>query len=591
MEPFTLDHALAKYPVGQQRTSKHKPWVFLAGDYAWKGPYLKDGRLTNVMTRSAIFAAWNTPCVVRAVDSVETPDGIFVRFPNLMANYSLETVPFTESFSGHTYNVIVNPPVTDIRAALPSHTWITAEAEDLLVALCHCFILGVGDMNLRNAMVDTVSHKLYLIDFDDNLATDKVTEAFYFNKLPAKNLNWYQSVRGHYQHVAQRLEPLLTDATVLHNNYHGRVQQTIHLLQQYGQTIRLTLNVVRNVGRMVWKGLRGGSLTYSGLKVDAVKSAVQKYVRRQIPFKALIAAHELYQFSEVGGDAVVTNLYNRVAIIAAEDIGPGNLPLVLEVIRVVESKDRDVYRLCAMVQLLADSPKTRIMSHAHYAYGTVEGQTAAIAHGIGVSGQFTESDKSYLEQNVDDALFEPSDPELIRPYLRLFLKRLREKDLNAFVFAAAYTANTQDLTLVKRKKFIQGNPRSTTGDPSILLWKALAQVLPPQTHDILVDAYYKHTESRPFLQLAIIVAVYQVPYQAYDLEPTVEMIKREAVYQRILQNEFPLELDPYVLDKHTAEGRQAGKGTAEFVTNGAMVIPQDQRYYEPQLEALYQSRK
>ena len=86
----------------------------------------------------------------------------------------------------------------------------------------------------------------------------------------------------------------------------------------------------RNIGQMTWKGLRGGSSkTYSGLDLDVVKSALQKYIRRNMPQKALLSAIELYRFGEVGGIAAVTNMYNRLAIIANEDIGPANLSLVL----------------------------------------------------------------------------------------------------------------------------------------------------------------------------------------------------------------------------------------------------------------------
>lgn len=589
---FSLSDALACYPAGQLRTSKSKQWVFLDGDYAWKGPYTPGTRLDNVRNRSAIFTAWNTPCVVKMIDAVETPDGTFVRFPNLMIGYPLTIRSVTETFTGLTYQVVDNAPVTDVRAVLPAKDWIPAAAEDLLLALCHCFILGVGDMNLRNSMVDTVARKLYVIDFDDNLGADKLTETFYFNKPPAQKLEWYSRVRHHYPVVAQRLTPLLTDATVLQAGLQGRVQQTIDLLVQYGgapPTLpQLTLRVLTNQGSMHWNGLRGGSTTFSGLKVDAAKSGVQKYIRRQMPFKALLAAHELYRFREVGGDAAVTNLYNRVAIIAAEDVGPAHLPLVLEVIRTVESKDRNVYRLLAMVQLLADSPKTRIMSHANYVYGTPEGRTAGLTAHVPIDCTFTPEEITYVQQQAQHPLFDATDPADIRPYILMFLRRLQAHDMNAFSWAFFYTTTVGNRVLTKRNKIASG--RGMTGDASILLWRALAQVLPPQTHDILVNAYYKHTESRPFLQLAIVIAVYAVPYSSYDLTSTITMVQTETVYQRILKSEFPLVLDSFVLDKHTAEGRQAGKGTAEFVTDGALVIPQDIRYYREDLESLYKQR-
>jgi hypothetical protein len=41
----------------------------------------------------------------------------------------------------------------------------------------------------------------------------------------------------------------------------------------------------------------------------------------------------------------------------------------------------------------------------------------------------------------------------------------------------------------------------------------LAKILPAQIHDILVEAYYNHTENRPFLVLAIFAALYSLEYK------------------------------------------------------------------------------
>ena len=338
---------------------------------------------------------------------------------------------------------------------------------------------------------------------------------------------------------------------------------------------------------MTWKGLFGGaSKTFSNIDFDIAKSALQKYIRRGIVDKAVLAAVELYRLGEVGGTAGVTNMYNRLCIIANEDIGPANLPLVLEVTRLVQLGDRDIYRLVNMVKLLAESFKTRLMSHAWWVYANPNGRTIAKDLGLVIDTEFSLDDIKYVEENKNSILFITSDPEDIRAYVLVFLKRLYEKNFNAFTWAAYFMDATTNMTLAKRKKFIKGGVRCITGKADILLWKALSQVIAAETHDILVEAYYNHTENRPFLQHAILIALYDVPYAKME----VEAIKDYPNLQGILNGEVILEVDAFVIDKHTSKGRSLGMGIQQFVEEGALVSPQDTLYYNKELEDIYMKR-
>jgi hypothetical protein len=277
-------------------------------------------------------------------------------------------------------------------------------------------------------------------------------------------------------------------------------------------------------------------------------------------------------------------------IIAAEDIGSANLPLTLEVIRTIQRGNHDPATLAAMIQLMAESSKTRMMSHAWRAYATPEGRAIAIKLGLPIDTTFTDSDRKYIAENKNSDLFLASDPENIRSYVLVFLKRLYEKDFNAFSWIYFFLATAGETTLVKRKKFVQGNPRSITGKNDILLWKALAKILPPETHDILAEAYYDHTESRPFLSLAVFAALYSLPYTKLDLTPSIEIWKQQPSLQQMLDGVFTLTIDPFVIDKHTRQGRALGMGAQEFVDEGAVVIPQDPTYYSEALEQIYRTR-
>lgn len=136
--------------------------------------------------------------------------------------------------------------------------------------------------------------------------------------------------------------------------------------------------------------------------------------------------------------------------------------------------------------------------------------------------------------------------------------------------------------LTKRKKFIVNNQRCQTGKPDILIWKVLSKFLPNETHDILCEAYFNHTESRPFLQFALIIALYNLPYNKIDIIPDITINVDD-----LLKCETPLVVDDFVIDKHTKKGKMSGKTVQNFVDEGALIIPEDMTYNNEFLAKLY----
>jgi len=802
MEQPNLEDYLIRCIVGQKRTGSSKQFVFLQGDYAIKGPY-SEGRLNNVVSRSKILSELGSKVAVLMIDQFETKDGIFVRFPNLMKGYDLKSEPHQESFSSYKYNILKDPPVTSIREALVNkETWMFPLMEETILTLCYCYMLKIGDMNVRNLILDPNTKQFYVIDYDDNLSTERDDEVFYFNKLPAKAYDWYNNVKCHYNKVVNRLKELINSNVIISNNLSDRLLKTINLLEKYGEAKKLPiklnivkpappkiipkpilkLNVVkkeiplpkspkiiiddvyffqegkykelsnyyctkslylfkigdlefkssehayqyckfsydgadkdtleyaelvrtcqtpndskllghqdvrsgfqsrmndniklykdkairradfdnvkidimryviyhkfdqnvecRNIllstenkkiyedsqydsfwgigkdkngenhlgkllmelrdqlkdkypvnldvkGYMDWKGPFGGSTTYSNIKLDIAKSALQKYIRRNMKEKALLAAFELYRFSEIPeAKAIVTNLYNRLAIIANEDIGPANLSLVLEVTRLVESKDRNTGVLYQMVKLLSESKKSRFPSHCWRSYSNPDGRKVAEELGLPLDNSFTPDDLLFIEEHRNCDLFVESDPENIRCYLLTFWKRLIGKDFNAFTWCYFYLEVTKDLTLKsKRKKFINGNTRCNTGKSDILLWKVLSKFLDIETHDILVEAYYNQSESRPFLQLAVVVALYGLKYEKVNIiaDPNNDKHIDDMLNARYEM----IKIEDFVIDKHTKDGRNSGMTAKDFVDEGAIVIPEDMTYHNELLVKIYSTR-
>jgi hypothetical protein len=347
-----------------------------------------------------------------------------------------------------------------------------------------------------------------------------------------------------------------------------------------------------DIGKMKWYGMHTANIniTYSGLEFDVAKSALQKYVRRGIVDKALLATVEIYRLKEVGGDAAVSNLCNRLAIITVEDIGAANLSLVTDVIRALEDGTRDINKLLAMVQLLCASPKTRMMSHCWHAYATDDGRVKAIAAELIVDNAFSAQDVIYAQQNINHPIFVNDDPESFRWYILIFLRRLEQQDINAFSWAYFYMKASANATVARRRKFINGNLRNVTGKADILLWKALAQVLPAHVHDTFVSAYYNHTENRPFLQCAILAALYRAPYTQTNLSQLCVNWESNPELTKMMTGAYTLVVNDYVIDKHTRLGRLKHKTIKDFVEEGAIVNSQCPIFFNEVLAELYKQR-
>lgn len=346
------------------------------------------------------------------------------------------------------------------------------------------------------------------------------------------------------------------------------------------------------IGLMKWDGMRTSSIntTYSGVEFDVAKSALQKYIRRGITEKALLVAVEIYRLKEVGGDAAVSNLCNRLALIAVEDVGAANLSLVTDVVRVLEDGARDLPTILAIVQLLCLSDKTRMMSHCWRAYATKEGRTVSTAAGIALDISFTPEDIVYVQRYKNCQLFMSGDSDNLQWYALMFLKRMQERDLNAFSWAHFYLEASVNVTVARRRKFITGNSRNVTGKPDIILWKMLSTVLPPNVHDTLVSAYYNHAENRPFLQCAILAALYNTTYTPTSLLTVAITWQTNEEMTKMVRGDYQLVVDDYVIDKHTRLGRLQHKTIKDFVEEGAVVHPQSTLFYNEQLAELYKRR-
>lgn len=129
------------------------------------------------------------------------------------------------------------------------------------------------------------------------------------------------------------------------------------------------------ISKMSISGGFRAAITWSGNPISVISSMLQKSIRRNALTNALIAMNEMHEFiTEASGKAVVTNLINRLCVIAVEDVGIANVPLVLDVLFTLSTSRNSTpfNTLVAIVAAMTESQHSRFCSHIFRVYSNLE---------------------------------------------------------------------------------------------------------------------------------------------------------------------------------------------------------------------------
>ena len=576
-----------------------------------------------------------------------------------------------------TYKILKRSQLIKLNHAFQMNLeWIYSEEtiKPLIEALLMIFVLGVGDTGPSNILADLEKKKLFLIDFEDTRGNQNNSELFYFTKDPASQYSdkWKMYIRPFYPYFIEFLSSLdltIIDKEILSScsdrkNFAISQFQKLSLsdlnpknselgtdlkkknkkilskkikvdkvedIQKSENTMDILCPVdgskildegseliVREdendkIGLMKFAGIFGGSTGVSGYTLDILKSALQKYIRRDVPSKALLSAIELYRMMECekAVEAIRSNMYNRLAVIAVEDICVANLDLVISVLDLVMDKNRDITLLATMVKLMANSHKTRIGSHAHRVFGIKERREIAIRKGVKVDLDFSDEDIQYLKNLYESgkSRWTDKDPLEIRPYLDLFEERLRKLDWNAITWLNYYQQACKSIDKCKVGR------RQNKSVPEILIWEVLKDCAKKNQQyiiGVLQKAYFTFSEKRPFLMCAVLTILYQChsessidlydeAYKLFDrneveFQNALDRYKKGEEFEmkeetqflcELMDGKYRLKVDDFCIDKHTKAGKARGADRKEFTEIGAQVCPLSLKYHIPLFEEIY----
>lgn len=602
MADTTLSFLAANCYAGQKRTGKNKQFTFLNGDEVWKGPY-SQSKMDMIMMRSNIMKQWKTPLIVHPLRT----EGEWIIFPNVAKDYPIEKYNLNkESFSNYEYWVIERNVVDKMNFVVEKNKWLY-DIPDIIEACVHMWILEIGDTGFFNILVDTKKKSVYVIDYEECAGSVREGEYFYFSKDPAKKFNWSKNVSKYYGEIADRLKRLYD----ISPKYSDKISRAIKLLHYHGNVVIEDTSDIKEVteqmegvqvsrnGRMEWHGMFGGTITFSGYKMDVIKSGLQKYIRRAMSDKATYCAFEMFRLREVGGTAVVTNLYNRIRIIAAEDIGVGDFSVAIAVIDMVNSENRDPKIVLSMVKMLSTVMKTRLGSHLYNTYRKPEARSYAESIGIAIDEGYSEADEQFISQHDNDTIFKDIVNDDLKACAIIFYKKLLDRDYNVVTWWGYFEhyANVDNVKLKMRNAYHDGTKWRKSSKPISILFDVLDKFVDNGAMNTIKHAYFsmpdvKPTEKKPnprnenrcIVSMAIAAALFDVPYQKIGIIPDNNV-------DSLMNGNYTLTIDDYVIDKHTAEGSRQGKSRQDFVNEGAIVYPENMKFHIDKLYDVYMNCK
>ena len=534
---------LLELPCGQQRTAKYKQFVvILDNDYVAKGPYKS---VTKIIKRSEAMQELGTPLVVHPERTEVNKEGKWLIFPNLLRKSKFTTRRISEKISSYSYDIIDDSPLTPFNHAPRDVEYASA---DLLLSLIHLFMLGVGDSGLRNVLVHTRKGSVHVTDFDEDSDSISYGPMFYFKKPAGKEHEWLKRVEPFYEEVLARLEEQGDSDHYLTGRYNIAVS-IIHAL------------VNKNYG--VYNGPFNSS-TASGHSFDVMKSALQKYVRRGNE-RALSVFSEMWALGYLN-DGIRTNTYNRISIIAVEDIGLSN-PALVEV--AVKVRGKSFSHCYSLLRKMIESTKTRVASHIWYCYS----RPLILEDYPSPTTKLTSKEKKWLGR---------------RPKIDMIEYYLTKKSLKVFTWIY-YATTLGKISPIKKCTSVTSRIGTTT-DATGYVWRILFMFLPEDIIRMLETSYYTFTNSRRvFVVHAALMVLYPQEYDTQELEETIGNLEEDEGDHLPISKK--LRLHKYVVDKHTKEGREKGMSTTEFVTEGAIVENEDPLYVFEELKFHYTNRE
>ena len=329
------------------------------------------------------------------------------------------------------------------------------------------------------------------------------------------------------------------------------------------------------------------SISFNGYKLDILKSAVQKYLRRREFDKMIWCVAEIYLFQvyaktdaeKRATKGIISNLLNRLIIMLDEEMLFVECEKYLVVRRYIEEFEKSnrgnfdyLYKIC---DVMCGARMIRRNSD-------IRGYWSPGKKNVKVDNGYESDDYCFVKFKEK---FETDDPECFLWMLKIFNK-----------------GEEGDIVRYRRKENIY------------MIWEYLFDRKNIKNNEVLrkcleyrfEEFKKKRSERFIFLSASIDIAMYRGREQKEDWfdckkkkkfniedlvrEHGTKFVNRELIREVYLEWK-KMEIDDYAIDMHTSAGRKMGKNKIDFIASGAVVVNEDKEYFVQEWRDCYNKAK
>jgi len=346
-------------------------------------------------------------------------------------------------------------------------------------------------------------------------------------------------------------------------------------------------------GKMKWRTCFS-SISYAGYKLDILKSALQKYLRRREYEKMMWCCSEIYMFHSLAttdkekkaAKGIISNMVNRLIIMMDEEMlfaEVGKYMKCMEWIKEFNEGGRDNFKLLVKVCKTMLGARMLRLNSDIYSYWW---RGAGVYKVVKVPGL-----------GLEEALYTPIEVH------QECQEILKDEDGNCWayeyenllMFIAAFRAGHSSCYYWALAMFHcdkKGTRRFFRRTDSVyIIWEYLFKVAGDDEKlrkclDLKLKQFFVKTrhEQHIWLSSAISILLHKDKLD-FEEEWDIDVSEEEVV--KLFQERKFLKIDDYAIDMHCSAGRKLGKKKADFALEGCVVVGEDKEYYNRDWRDLY----
>jgi len=349
------------------------------------------------------------------------------------------------------------------------------------------------------------------------------------------------------------------------------------------------MNKISNMRLSVFNGL-----SMNKIKVDILKSGLQKYIRRGMLEKCLYCLVELDMFKKLKDKkvkALRSNIRNRIIVILNEDIGISSWEIYERIDKLLKlweenrnsEDDNERKYLIEIMNYLVNSEKIRLCSW-------VKGYFDYCMNDEKIKELYENFDKiKENKKECGEIFYKNKDSDEIKEMIDGIVYNLNKNSDNVFYWI---------LKILKSEE--KSGRRGRKGKKGYIVWDIMSKYIEKneklkKLYDIMLNWYINNNNSRGENLIYLInFVLFYLRRNEIDWERKINIKKInnedvEKIYNENLNNK--IKIDDYIIDMHSKKGKREGKNAKDFVLEGSVVENENKKFKNELYKKVYEGYK